>query len=362
MRLGTLLIVSPGELGTNVLEAAGRSGLFDRIVVGSRSIEKARGRIHNAMLGCGLEGRFPCFEAVDFDLNDPASARLLRSLDPDVVFCAPSLRPWWKMGGSDAKPSKAARVPFGGFVSLQLAPMAAFRDRFAESGVAATWVAASFPDVVNPSLWRSGRGPSFGVGNVQEPVPKLQILIGRELAVPPSDVKVKLVAQHAFEYFIFRDRPPDLLPPHRLKVTVHGEDQTPLGERVLREPFTFPYDLHFNRITASATIAALRALASQGPSELHLPGILGLVGGFPVVIEHGAIRLNVAPDWTEEDAVATNEASLPYDGLERIEADGTIIFTREAIAALRELTGATLDHVRPGRAADQAEVILNALN
>ena len=39
----TLLIVSLGELGTNVLEAAGRSGLFERIVVATRRFHGAPG-------------------------------------------------------------------------------------------------------------------------------------------------------------------------------------------------------------------------------------------------------------------------------------------------------------------------------
>ena len=40
----TLLIVSLGELGTNVLEAVGRSGLFERIVVASRSADSVEVR------------------------------------------------------------------------------------------------------------------------------------------------------------------------------------------------------------------------------------------------------------------------------------------------------------------------------
>jgi hypothetical protein len=172
---------------------------------------------------------------------------------------------------------------------------------------------------------------------------------------------VKLVAQHAFEYYVFQENPPESLPPYRLKVSVGGQDHTALGERMLRAPFTFPYDLHFNRITASAALAGMRALACPEPVELHLPGILGLVGGYPVVMDRGRVRLNVHPDWSEYEAVATNEASLPFDGIQSVEADGSAVFSDETVAALRELTGKHLDHVTVGRAADQAKVILEAL-
>lgn len=361
MSLGTLLIVSLGELGTSVLEAAGRSGLFARIVVASRSAEKARGRINNALLGCGIEGSFPRFDAIRFDLNDPSSSKMLRDLNPDVIFTAPTLKPWWKVGGTEAGGAQAAKVPFGGYLSLQLAPMAAFREVIADSGIAATWIAASYPDVVNPILVRSGYGPSFGIGNVQEPIPKLQALVGRELGVSPTEVSVKLVAQHAFEYFVFRENPPESLPPYRLKISVGGQDHTALGERMLRAQFTFPYDLHFNRITASAALAAMRAVAYPEPVPLHLPGILGLVGGYPVVMDRGHVRLNVHPEWSENEAIATNEASLPFDGIGSVEADGTAVFSTQTITALRDLTGKHLDHVTVRGAADQAEIILRAL-
>lgn len=355
----TLLIVSLGELGTNVLEAAGRSGLFERIVVASRSVDKARARINNALLGCGIDGFFPRFEAVGFDFNEPASVTALRRIAPDIVFCAPTLLPWWKVGGLDgAAETPAEKVPFGGYVSLQLAPMAMFRDRLAEAGLDTHWIAASFPDVVNPSLARSGLAPSCGIGNVREPVAKIQALLGERLGVAPTNVEVRLVAQHAFEYAVFQAEPAAELPPYLLQVTVDGQDRTAMGHEALRAPFPFPFDLHFNRITASAAIDAMRALLHPSPVRTHLPGVLGLVGGYPVCVENGQIGLDLAEDWSEAQAVAINESSLRWDGIERIEADGTIVFTTETIQALRALTGSIIEQVHPRNAAEQARLIM----
>lgn len=355
----TLLIVSLGELGTNVLEAAGRSGLFERIVVASRSVDKARARINNALLGCGIDGFFPKFEAVGFDFNEPASVAALRRIAPDIVFCAPTLLPWWKVGGLDgAAETPAGKVPFGGYVSLQLAPMAVFRDRLADAGLDTHWIAASFPDVVNPSLARSGLGPRCGIGNVREPVAKIQALLGARLGVAPAQVGVRLVAQHAFEYAVFQAEPPAELPPYLLQVTVDGKDCSALGHEALRAPFPFPFDLHFNRITASAAIDAMRALLHPSPVRTHLPGVLGLVGGYPVCVENGRISLDLADHWNDAQAIAINESSLRWDGIERIEADGTIVFTAATTQALHVLTGATIEQVHPDGAADQARLIL----
>ena len=352
----TLLIISIGELGTHVLEAVSRSGLFRCIVVASRSGRKAQQRINNALIGAGLDGYFPRFEAVELDFNDPDCAKQLRALAPDVIFSAPSLRPWWRT----EDPATGA-LPFAALMSLHLAPVAVLRERMAEADLDGIWIAASFPDVINPCLTRSGHGPHCGVGNLQEPIAKIQAGVGQALSVDPTEVEIRLVAQHAFEYYVMREEPLDALPPYQLQVLAAGKDVSDLGHRILREPFPFPYDLHFNRVTASACLVALKALAAEGPSRTHLPGILGLPGGYPVVVEGKHLQLDLAEGWSVDAAVATNTASLAWDGIGALDADGTVHFTRETSRALHSLTGHSIESLHPSEAAQQAKWILDAL-
>ncbi|MDA1308495.1 MAG: hypothetical protein O2985_02705 [Proteobacteria bacterium] len=351
-----MLIISIGELGTHVLEAVSRSGLFRRIVVASRSGLKAQQRLNNALIGAGLDGYFPRFEAVELDFNDPACVKQLRALAPDVIFSAPSLRPWWRTGD----PATGA-LPFAALMSLHLAPMAVLRERMAEADLDGIWIAASFPDVINPCLSRSGYGPHCGVGNVQEPIAKIQAGVGRALCIDPREVAIRLVAQHAFEYYVMREEPSDALPPYQLQVLAAGEDVSDLGHQILHEPFPFPYDLHFNRVTASACLVALRTLAATGPSRTHLPGVLGLPGGYPVLVEGKRLQLDLAEGWSVEAAVATNTASLPWDGIDALDTDGTVHFTQETSRALHDLTGHAIESLHPSEAARQARWILDAL-
>ena len=353
----TLLIISIGELGTHVLEAVSRSGLFRRIVVASRSGCKAQKRINNALIGAGLDGYFPRFEAVEFDFNDPACVKQLRALAPDIIFSAPSLRPWWRT----EDPTTGA-LPFAALMSLHLAPMAVLRERMAEADLDGIWIAASFPDVINPCLTRSGYGPHCGVGNVQEPIAKIQAGVVRALSLDPTEVKIRLVAQHAFEYYVMREEPSDVLPPYQLQVLAADKDVSDLGHRILREPFPFPYDLHFNRVTASACLVTLRALAEEGPTQTHLPGILGLPGGYPVVVEGKLLQLDLAEGWSVEAAVATNTASLAWDGISALDVDGTVHFTQETSRALHRLTGHSIESLHPSKVAQQARWILDALS
>ena len=352
----TLLVLSVGELGSSVLEAAARSGDFGRIIIAGRSGARARERANGAMIGAALEGHYPRIEAEELDVGAPDFVPRLRALQPDIVLTTASLMPWWRIDRSDA-----VRLPFGGYVSLHLAVITAFRDRLAEAGLSGVWVNASYPDVLNPVLHRTGFGPLCGIGNVQEPVPKLRIALGRQLGLPPAEVSVRLVAQHAFEYYAFSDTAPARVPPYLLHAEAGGRDVTDAARAALLAPFPFRYDLFFNRVTASAAIEAFRGLLSSDPVAAHLPGVNGLIGGYPVILRDRTATLDLHPSWTEAQAVAVNEEAMRWEGIEDIAPDGEIRFTEATQRAFHALLGRSVDRVCPRTAPDQARALLGAL-
>jgi len=356
MNKPTLLILSLGELSTALLEAVARSNLFDRIVVGSRSALKAVGRANNAIIGAGIEGYYPKIEGVKFDIDDQSFSTNLRKIDPDLIFSAPSLMPWWRLD----KTNKVS-LPFAGYMSLHLTLMSKFRDRIDEANIRARWIGASYPDVINPILSRSGFGPHCGIGNVQEPIPKLKAGVARQLDCHPQEVCIQLVAQHALEYHVLNDKTGKEFPPYLLKATVNGRDESALAESVLREPFAFPYDLHFNRVTASAGLVALRALCSSTTLEIHLPGIKQFVGGYPAKVSNSQIEIYLPPEWSLGQAIEVNNRSLRWDGIELIENDGTVIFTEETQRAFHRLLGKSFERLNISSAAAQSRELLAAL-
>lgn len=351
----TLLIISLGELGTALLEAVARTDVFDTILVASRSLVKAQQRANNAAIGAGIEGYFPKIKAVELDVDSAASVTTLRQMAPDYIFTAPSLMPWWKLDGN------ASRLPFASFTALHLSLMVKFRDLIERADIGAFWIGASFPDVINAVLNRDGFGPDCGIGNIQEPIPKIQSAVAQRLNCHLQEVQIRMVAQHAFEYYVLNDVPDDNLPPYLLKATAQGRDVTDIAEEVLRAPFPFPYDLHFNRVTASAGLSALRALTSSAPSSIHLPGIGKLVGGYPVKASRAGVEIDLPKDWPMSRAIAVNEASLVWDGIETVEADGTILFTEETQQGLFNLLGMQSDTLSISNAAEQARALLSAL-
>ena len=352
----TLLLISMGELATHLLEIIARTDIFGTIVVASRDITKAQKKVNNAVLGAGIEGHFTRVYAEELNVDNLNFPTKLAAINPDFIFSAPSLLPWWNTttGGID--------VPFAGFTSLHLSLMEKFRNQIAQADLNAVWIGASFPDVINAVLNRTGFGPDYGIGNVQEPIAKIQMGVSQMLACPPDRVEVKLVAQHAFEYYVLNTTVPDELPPYLLKATLDGKDITPIADKALRQPFPFSYDLHFNRVSASSGLVALKALTQKETSKIHLPGIGALVGGFPVIASGSGVMIDIASEWSMEQAVFVNEESLKWDGISQITKDGTIVFTDKTQRALYELSGKFIETLSVETAQDQAKDLLYALS
>lgn len=348
----TLLILSLGELGTCMLEAAARSGLFDTIIVASRSKQKAAERAGNAIIGAGIEGYFPNIIAEDLDFGAADFEAKLRDIAPDFLFSAPSLMPWWKVD------ELGINLPFAAFTPLHLSLMVQLQQRLAGADCGATWIGASYPDVINAVLNRTGFGPDCGIGNVQEPIAKIQLLVARAIGCAAQEVKIELVAQHAFEYYVLNATRFEDLPPYLLKATVQGRDVSAIAESTLREPFPFPYDLHFNRVTASAGVEALRALTSDSSVATHLPGVGSHIGGYPVLASRAGIEIALPAEWAMEQAVAINQKSLIWDGIQEVTSDGTVVYSDQTQQALHQFLGKAPETLTPQNAQHQAEALL----
>jgi len=360
-----LLLIALGQLSGHILEAAARSDVFREIVVAGRNPPKGIARTNLTRIGAGVEGRFPSVAFRELDVNKLAAADEIRRIAPDVALAAPSMMPWWKLERLSGKRGDAARrVPFAGWLACHLAPMLAVRRAWAESGLDAPWIGASYPDVVNAILHRTGPGPACGVGNVDEIVPKIRIAAAEAAGVDPGTVDVWLVAQHALEYFAYREDgfAAEEAPPFLLKVTAGGRDLTEIGRTALMRPYPISYGLEFNSLTASSAKRLLAAFADHGEVRMHAPAPGGLVGGYPVKIARGTVEVDLPQEWSSGQAEACNLAALPWDGIESVEADGSVVFTAETAQGLYALLGRAVHGLRPQDAPALAEALVAAVD
>jgi len=361
--MARLAIISVGTLGTALLEACARRGVFDEIVLATRDVERANRAANNALVGAALEGRYPSITAVPFDMHATDAAFRLRDLGADVCFAAPSMLPWWKLDLREGRQRTLVEsAPFATFMACQLAPMLALRDVWSDAGLSTPWIGASYPDAVNHILAASGEAPTCGVGNLAEAVPKIRFALAQELELPPSAFEVRLVAQHAFEYFCYRSEPVEDAPPYLLEALYEDRDFSVIAGEGLFEPFPLPYNLDFNRITVSASLEVIEGLLQETPVRTHVPGPSGRLGGYPVRLSRAGIELDLAPQWDEIQAEQINRDSLPFDGIEDIDDQGTVWFTPPCIEAIEAITGTRVDFMSEDSAPDLARLLVDKLS
>jgi hypothetical protein len=97
------------------------------------------------------------------------------------------------------------------------------------------------------------------------------------------------------------------------------------------------------------------ALLREEPTATHAPAPNGLPGGYPVRISRRGVELDLPPDLGRDEAIAVNERAAAFDGIERVEPDGTIVFTTEVAERTELLLGRRLDRVCPNDVDDVAD-------
>ena len=81
-----------------------------------------------------------------------------------------------------------------------------------------------------------------------------------------------------------------------------------------------------------------------------------------VAHDEGVRTLDLAPEWSEDQAVASNLAALPWDGLQAIEDDGGAVFTAATAKALHALLGRPVESLHPDDAPTLARDLLAAVD
>ena len=337
--MATVLVVGLGDLGSRVLDVLARSPRIGRLVGSGRDAEGGAARAAQCRLVAALQGGALRVEFARNDVSDiAATASLLRSLDPDVIVTAASRHTWWR-GAVDG-------VPYGAGLPLQLTLVRDLVRARNESGVAATVVCLPFPDNVGPALAPLGLAPDLGAGNVTETAAKLELLAGQ-------GAEARLVMHHAAQRYAF----PDFAalgdgeveePPWAAEVRIGSQ---PLPDERVRELFHAQWPLPWGReshdLTAAATAQIVEALLSEEPLRTHAPAPAGRPGGYPLLVGAGRVALDLPASLGEDEAVAINARAARWDGLERVEPDGTLVFTDAVAEATERRLGIRVDRVAP---------------
>ncbi len=343
-----VLIFGAGELGGIVAELLARHpGFSGEIVLADVNIDLALRRANSAQQGALQWGAQTLVTARAADLrNIDQTAALVAVVAPRLVFNATTLATWWLRDLlPDAIKQRLHVVGAGsGVWSASHAALAYhLMQAVRASGLAVPVINSSYPDAVNPALAAAGLAPDLGIGNGDLLVPALQQVLAASLGVAPHRLAITLVAHHFHAYNILMHGHAHGLS-FPVSAALDGSEIS--GDIDWEETFArvpdvarIPGAAAATWIVAASAIRTLMALLDPVGSFIHAPGPLGLVGGYPLRIDEAGIALALPGTVDRDQAVAVNWAAQRAEGIEAIEADGTIQLTDVAAGTLKEVFG-----------------------
>ena len=324
--MARVLVIGPGDMGA-------------RIVAGLALPP----RVHEVVLA----GVPPAAGVVEVDCTDQAAVEaLLDDTAPDVIVqCASLMSPWALMGRTDEIALAFQSAGLAVALPMQLPVIRTVMSAVRATGCTAPVANLSFPDVTNVILDRLGLAPTIGLGNVT-----MQLLRVRDAL--PAETLVRVIGHHNQVYPVMRAEMPDD-PNQRVRVFL-GED----GERAdhlayLGEPLA--PGVVYNETTAVACTEVIEALLpGAGPTRTSAPAPFGLPGGFPILIQNGAISLDLPPGQELDEASAWQSSIARNDGVDAIAADGAVTFTEHAREAVADLAPWLTEPLHPDEAQERA--------
>lgn len=357
----TILLIGLGGLGSIVLEFLAREESVGKIIAAGRKREQGTARCHLATLSAMAQGSYPTIDFERLDLNNvDETAHTIKRIAPDLILSTATLQTWWLPGLLPAPQSAVLnRAGFGMWLPVHLTLTLKLMQAVKQANFRGITLTAPFPDVINPILAALHLTPTCGIGNLDEIVPKVRLLAAHKLKASRKAVRVLMVGHHALQAAAF-GAPDGEIPPYFLRVELNGKDVTEEIEahQLLRAPYPVTSGTPTHFLTAGSTMRLVRALFSEADTLLHAPAPRGLPGGYPIIA--GQNRVQVAPitGLRLDQAIAINEASHRFDGIERIEPDGTAVFVPESAQVFRSVLGYDCDRLHPNDAEARAEELI----
>lgn len=213
-----------------------------------------------------------------------------------------------------------------------------------KAGADAIVINTSYSDAVNPWLKSAGQPyPDLGSGNLNHLIPRIQLAAGRAFQVSDYwNIEVVYATSHFHDVVISKEGHAEGI--HQLlRVSYRGEPLKISQKELFKAcSIPMPSDTKRNMMNASSNFqiiqAVLQAARLKKNCRIHVPGPLGEIGGYPVLISMAGGDIEMAIDescFTLADMRNANRESIYLDGIEQI-SDGILVYTEELVAKVKD--------------------------
>lgn len=343
----TLMMIGLGELGGIVLELLARIPNIPRIVTTDLNEDYGVRKTNTALMGASYMELYPNIEFVKIDLNNiEETAETIKKVNPRIIYSATTLQSWWVI---DALPKEVHKQLYknfcgiGPWIPMHLLLVYKLMQSIKKAGVSSLMINSSFPDNVNAVLGKVGLAPNVGIGNIDLIAAPWRKVVSEILDVPMRSVRVYIFGHHYSSYNLGRTGT-GLDAPYYIKIMVEDKDVTKnfdikeLAKEIPKRAKRVSGS-QINWVVASSAIKVILGILNDTNELTHAPGPEGLGGGYPVRLSKDGAKVFLPEGMTRERAIQINEEAQKWDGIEKIEEDGTVVFTDIAYNTFKDLLG-----------------------
>jgi hypothetical protein len=313
-----LLMIGSGSLARSVCHAiAVTHRARTAVTVVARSADKAHDICHVANVRATVSGHPVRFSpAPSYDATEQEPTSILLAHRPRVIVnCASMQSPWEAARWPSGWTALVRSAGFGITLPMQASPAVEVAAAVSRADPAALFVNACYPDAVNPVIRWLGLPVLCGIGNIALLAAALQ-----EALSLPSQADLRMLAHHAHLH-----APPS--GDQEVRAWIRDQPVADTGKLLVTQRTVNRAEL--NEVTGYLAAMFLDKLASGADFHAHVPGPLGLPGGYPVRVTDGQLSLDLPPGITPEEAIAWNQDMAVLDGV-TITADGVARFSPPA--------------------------------
>ena len=310
-----------------------------------------------AMLGY-CHGTQVSFQQVD-GRDKSALEALIRGAGPDlIVQCASLISPWSIIG----HPHPTAQILSSAGISVQIPAQLPILLNVMEvvhdMGLDVPVANIAMPDILHPVLATRGLAPTIGLGNVSIHHLRVKHRLLQD-DVYTGDEQVRVLGHHCQVYDVMKSQFPSA---EADRVQVYIGDDTSRQDKLAYQGVPFAAGPIYNEITAASALPVLKALLPDAvPLNFSAPAPMGLPGGYPVSINGRDISLDLPASVTRANAIAFNERQGKRDGVERIESDGTVVFTQAVRDKVSEIDPSLADPIDLANLLSRTELLLRVV-
>ncbi len=358
-----IMIIGVGDLAKHVINQLLTKDITSRVVLAGRDLDALDRRANLARYTSANLGRLVEIETIEIDLrNVDKTAEALSAVKPDIIFMAASLQSWRRITElPKALFNKIDESQFGPWLPMHLALNLNLMQAIKSAGIKPITVNAAFPDAVNPILAKVGLAPTLGVGNVANIIPALTFGVSQLSRVAASHIQIRLIAQHYFTHFVprygyegngtYHLSADNIISGNRIEFD-HNELFQMLSGVLKRQG-----GVEGQLLTASSASRVITAIAKNSNIVAHTPGPNGMPGGYPVRVNAEGATLDLPDDVSVAEAVRINEKCQQADGIDQIEADGTVWFAEREMNGMAKFLGYRVQSMALSDVWDRADEI-----